>query len=106
MDLGFLSGLIGGQGKDNTLATLLPLLLGGKGNLAQMLGPLLKGSSRDGDKGFPPLFGEQNTAASGVQNGMLDFLGNMIKRNENKTNNEELKTEYPYELQYNRPFQP
>jgi len=114
MDLGFLSELLGGQGKGSNpmLTMLLPLLLGGKGAFSggntpdpsAILSQLLKGKARDGG-GYPPLFGEDGIPQKNMS-GMMDLLGSAINPSSVKTEKQNVKTDYPYELQYNRPYQP
>ena len=111
MDLGFLSGLFGGQGKNGNdmLTTLLPLLLGGKSttsdgaNPTEMLTRLLKGNSRGNDGSFPPLFSDQNGANRSIDPNIMSLLGNVTKPVVSEVKREETQSGYPYELQYNRP---
>ena len=113
MDLGFLSGLFGGKTNDSgIISALLPLLLAGKGQttekggIGNILSGLFKGDTRDNVDTYPPLFGDVAKSETGAQNNLLDILGRIL----NKPKNEDIakqkdKSDYPYELQYNRPFQ-
>lgn len=102
MDLGFLSGLLGGQG-NSTLSMLLPLLFGGKmPDINGLLSVLNKGT-REKQDGFPPLFGE-NEQRPAAGDGLFNMLGKMLtSAPANKNENAQASAEYPYELQYNRP---
>ena len=103
MDLGFLSGLLGGQG-NSTLTMLLPLLLGGKSpDLNGLLAALTKGGEEK-QSGFPPLFGENGQRSTPADNGLFNILGKMLTPAPAKKNDSaQASAEYPYELQYNRP---
>ena len=108
MDLGFLSGLLGEQGKNNSaISMLLPLLFGGKtpfldqnGGIGNLLGAL-KGKETASESVFPPLFGNEKTNAKG-QNELVDIIGNFLKPN-SANGTKKTADKYPYELQYNRP---
>ena len=103
MDLGFLSGLLGGQG-NSTLTMLLPLLLGGKSpDLNGLLSALTK-SGEEKQRGFPPLFGENEQKYAATDSGLFNMLGKMLtSAPANKKDSAQASAEYPYELQYNRP---
>lgn len=102
MDLDFLSKILGGQGAaNNPMTSLLPLLLGGKApDLSSFFGKAKAGGS-DGD--FPPLFGNPSTAQS-AEKGLVNLLGNLFPSGNNPAPTPKATFEYPYELQYNRPF--
>ena len=108
MNLDFLSGILGGHGKNNNvmMTMLLPLLLGGKSPIGQggidatgLMTQLFKGKGGQGDS-YPPLFGESN--ASNNPSSLLDILSKMTLSAPSELKQEERAT-YPYELQYNRP---
>ena len=106
MDLGFLSGLLNGQGNNNLLTMLLPLLLGGKGagdnGITNLLSKMTAAPTADGNA-FPPLFG---TAGETKRNGQFDLfnaLGNMLGVGSQQKPPVDQAPKYPYELQYNRP---
>ena len=108
MDLGFLSGLIGKGGNNTALTMLLPLLLGknapvsnasGMGDL--LLGLLNKKAPKEAV--FPPLFGEKKDDRADP-NGLFTMLGNILGAPQKQKSDAKAKTEYPYELQYNRPL--
>lgn len=108
MDLGFLSGLLG-KGENNTALTmLLPLLLGkntssgGFGGIGDILCGLLNKKPTK-ESGFPPLFGENGDRGSD-QNPLFAMLGDLIGASKNEKTAPKPQTEYPYELQYNRPL--
>lgn len=117
MDLDFLSKMIGGQGGSNPLAALLPLLLGGKGlDFSSLLGGVGKvfpsafsEKKENSENTFPPLFGNQESNFSS-ENGLMNLLGNMISPKKSAPapspapSSAPVTPEYPYELQYNRPF--
>ena len=107
MDLGFLSGLLGNGENNTALTMLLPLLLGknaplsnasGMGDL--LLGFLNKKAPQEG--GFPPLFGEKKDDRADP-NGLFTMLGNILGAPQKQKSDGKAQTEYPYELQYNRP---
>lgn len=111
MDLGFLSGLLGGQGKDNSmLAAILPMLLGGKlspngnGSTNNLLASIFKGDSRDKAENFPPLFSENKEQKDSSQIGLTDLLGKVMSAPPTGQKGDKAKPDYPYELQYNRPY--
>lgn len=113
MDLGILSGFLGGQKKDNSmLATLLPMLLGGKlssntgGATGDLLSSLFKGAPREKGEDFPPLFGGVTGENSTTQIGLSDLLGKVMSAPQGNNKPAPSHPEYPYELQYNRPFKP
>ena len=113
MDLGFLSGLLGGKTNDSgMISTLLPLLLAGKGQttekggIGSILSTLFKGNARDNEASYPPLFGEVAKGETGAQNNLLDILGRILSKPKNEDiPKQKDKSDYPYELQYNRPLQ-
>ena len=102
MDLGFLSGLLGGQG-NSTLTMLLPLLLGGKTpDLNGLLSALSKGGAEK-QSGFPPLFGDGGERSFPKDSGLFNMLGKMFASAPANKDNAQTGEKYPYELQYNRP---
>ena len=107
MNLDLLSGLIGGQGNGSPIAMLLPMLLGGKGvDFGSIFGKKggNTGQSGVGNDGFPPLFG-RNAETNGQDiNGLFRLLGNMNGNISLKKEDSLPKKEFPYELQYNRPY--
>ena len=111
MDLGFLSALLGGREKENknVLTMLLPLLLGGKTSSfvgteqSDLVEQMFKGVVRDKEEGFPPLFGEKKQGNAFGDSGILNLLGSMNKSHAEPPKRAETKSDYPYELQYNRP---
>ncbi|MBO7390841.1 MAG: hypothetical protein J6U39_05285 [Clostridia bacterium] len=111
MDLGFLSGLIGGEGKDQSMLTaLLPMLLGGKfsqnGNAMpnDILSSIFKGGARENIENYPPLFGGSNEVNLASRNNLSDILGRVLSSPVPNRVSPEPKSDYPYELQYNRPY--
>ena len=106
MDLGFLSGLLNGQGNNNLLTMLLPLLLGGKSggdnDVAGLLGKMTNAPSKEGDA-YPPLFGALRETTQNGQNDLFNMLGNMLGASPQQKTKEKEAPKYPYELQYNRP---
>ena len=111
MDLGFLSNIFGGQKKEgnNMLNALLPLLLGGKNasfgevDSRDILSNVLKGNFRDKGESFPPLFGDNKEGNSLGGSNLLNLLGNITKQSSPPQQEAASKSQYPYELQYNRP---
>ena len=108
MNLDLLSGLIGGQGNGNPIAMLIPMLLGGKGlDFGSMLGKKggNVGQSGSGNDCFPPLFGRKSEMNGQDINGLFRLLGNMNANSPSqKEDSHEKEKDFPYELQYNRPY--
>ena len=107
MDLGFLSGLFGGE-NNAMLSALLPLLLGGKtsGGLdPTALGGILSGllKTQQKEDAFPPLFGSEEGNPAADPNGLFNILGSMLSAPQGKKSESSQAGKYPYELQYNRP---
>ena len=111
MDLGILSSLLGGQQKEgkNISAGLLSLLLGGKNplmdgvNQSDLFSQLFKGPLRDKEADYPPLFGEEKQGNSMGDLGIMNILKNMNQPISQQVKSVDMRQEYPYELQYNRP---
>ena len=112
MNFDFLTNLLGGQG-NQTLAMLLPMLLGGKmgglggafpSNLSGV-SDLIQNASLGTSKGeYPPLFGEKSGDKSNVSSSpdLFSLLGKIMPQSVQKQTTGATNG-YPYELQYNRP---
>lgn len=120
MNSDLFSSLLGGKnnGSLGAIGALLPLLLGGGkgvdvskilggsgGSVMNLLSGLMGNKDVSGSSSFPPLFGDPNPLS-----GVLGALGNVsnqasgIKSSSNEgVNNNQKISQYPYELQYNRP---
>ena len=112
MNFDLLTKLIGGQG-NQTMAMLLPMLLGGKmgglggafpSNLSGV-SDLIQNASLGTSKGdYPPLFekkeGENSVATAAPD--LFSLLGKLLPQNGQRSTNA-AHGKYPYELQYNRP---
>ena len=106
MDLDFLSNLFKGQGGGGPLTALLPLILGGKtSDLSSLLGSF--GMGKDAVKQndpFPPLFSEQASKQTPSADNMIGLLKGLLPSAPTPPASSQPATEYPYELQYNRPY--
>ena len=107
MDLDFITKLLGGKG-NNAMTMLLPLLLGGRSfDFSSVLGALTKqkpqGDSEAEPNSYPPLFGMATAQTTEKQGDIMQFFGQMIPSSVPKQE-EKQRQEYPYELQYNRPY--
>ena len=110
MDLGFLTEMFGGKGT-NPMAMLLPLLIGGKSpDLSSLMGLFSKANNKDAlqnsdqSADFPPLFGTNAPYGDRNKGDILQLLGKMLPPKTMDKQVQKDNEEYPYELQYNRPF--
>ena len=110
MDLGFFTEMLGGKGA-NPLTMLLPLLLGGKSPDLSALMKLFSqrndhGQSENSDQNadYPPLFGSGTSSIDADKGDIMQVLGKMIPQKPKESEPQKQTEEYPYELQYNRPF--
>ena len=106
MDLDFIGKLLGGQTSSSPISALLPLLLGGKTpDLSSLLGSFpSRPAVAEGDRSFPPLFGEKTVENSLEKEGMMQLLGNLFPTKPTQLPAQKTVEKYPYELQYNRPY--
>lgn len=112
MNLDFLSGLLGGQNGNSMLGMLLPLILGGNkggisssvgGNLGGILSAFTNEKGKGNENAFPPLFGSDEDDSG--QNGIWNMIGSLLpKSGEKAPVSSQSHPNYPYELQYNRPY--
>ena len=112
MNSDFLSGLLGGQGNNNLLATLIPLLLGGRSldpkallSGTDGLGNLFSGGHNGNAEEFPPLFGALDSGPKNPANSLWNMLSGIMPQGKKETATPPpSSSEYPYELQYNHPY--
>ena len=106
MNTDLLSGLLGGQGNNSLLTTLLPLLIGGKSLDARSLLSSIgsSGGKKPNSEEYPPLFGSQNGRVN-PSDSLLNMLFGMMPQGKKEVDTPSSSAPtYPYELQYNRPF--
>ena len=100
MNADLIKNLLKGQG-DSPITTLLPMLFGGKSpDLSSLLGGIV-GSSPSTEDDYPPLFGE---SPSNRPLDMMGLLKGFLPATPPPQKESSPLPEYPYELQYNRPY--
>ena len=108
MNPDFLSDLLKGQGGANALTAFLPMLLGGKKpDLSSLIGSLTGATNQKDDSAYPPLFGDSKADSLSSPSGILGLFRNLIpsadRQKSDAPKEDPVRSEYPYELQYNRP---
>ena len=100
MDADLINNLLKGQG-GSPIAALLPILLGGNApDLSSLLGGIVGTKPSSGDD-YPPLFGE---SPSNRPLDMMGLLKGILPSTPPPQKESVAQPEYPYELQYNRPY--